>query len=115
MRGYYQVQIAVSIEIACGDGVWRSKAYSKEGCPDKGSIAVAKKNRLTLPIVLDPKGKTADIFGAKMTTTTVVIDSRGILRYRGQFGQRGQHFAEDALKAVLAGQEVKVKRTKEKG
>lgn len=80
-----------------------------------GVAAFAKKNRLTLPIVLDSKGKTADIFGAKRTTTTVVIDSKGILRYRGQFAQFGHPLAANALQAVLAGKVVKVKRTKEKG
>ena len=47
--------------------------------------AFMKEKRLTMPVALDPKGDVADIFGAKMTTTTVVIDSGGKLRYFGQF------------------------------
>lgn len=33
----------------------------------------------------------------------MIIDDAGILRYRGQFGAGQKGFAEDALKAVLAG------------
>jgi thiol-disulfide isomerase/thioredoxin len=75
----------------------------------------AKRKGLTLPIVLDPGGKSADIFGNKVTTTSIVIDSHGVLRYRGQFGHGTDSFAANALKAVLAGQEVSVKETPLKG
>src|SRR5262249_37766915 len=73
--------------------------------------AFLKKNGLELPIVLDPSGNTADLFGVKRTTTTVVIDGNGVLRYCGQFRQKDGGSAEAALKAVLAGQEVAVKTT----
>jgi len=71
--------------------------------------AFLKKNNLSLPMLLDPAARSADVFGVKVTTTTVVIDATGILRYRGRFGRAGESPAEDALKAVLAGSEVKVK------
>jgi thiol-disulfide isomerase/thioredoxin len=72
--------------------------------------AFAKKEGLTLPIVLDPSGRTADVFGTEVTTTTVVIDGDGVLRYNGRFGQ-----GEEALKEVLAGKEVSVKTTPHDG
>jgi thiol-disulfide isomerase/thioredoxin len=72
--------------------------------------AFAKKNGLTMPIVLDPSGHSADVFGTEVTTTTVVIDGAGVLRYCGRFGQ-----GEEALKAVLAGKEVTVKTTPHDG
>jgi thiol-disulfide isomerase/thioredoxin len=72
--------------------------------------AFAKEKGLALPIVLDPGGRTADVFGVEVTTTTVVIDGKGLLRYCGRFGQ-----AEAALKAVLAGKEVAVKTTPHDG
>ena len=74
--------------------------------------AFAKDKGLTMPIVLDPSGRTADVFGTDVTTTTVVIDGHGLLRYCGRFwgGDRAA-YAEDALKAVLAGKEVGVKTT----
>jgi len=77
----------------------------------EGVAAFLKKKGLELPTVLDPSGNTADLFGVKRTTTTVVIDGNGVLRYCGQFRQKGGGSAEEALKAVLAGQEVGVKTT----
>ncbi len=75
----------------------------------------AEKHGLTLPIALNANGTAADIFGVRATTTTVVIDSHGVLRYRGQF-RDGQHsFAEDALRAVLVGDDVTQKETPQKG
>jgi thiol-disulfide isomerase/thioredoxin len=75
----------------------------------------AKERALTLPIALDATGTTADIFGARVTTTTVIIDNAGVLRYRGQFGDHKHAFAQDALRAVLAGEELSVQETRQKG
>lgn len=61
----------------------------------------AAKAELALPILLDAGGRSADVFGTETTTTTVVIDSDGVLRYCGQFGH-----SEPALKAILAGSPV---------
>ncbi|MCI0464157.1 MAG: TlpA family protein disulfide reductase [Gemmataceae bacterium] len=77
--------------------------------------AFAKKNGLELPIVLDPSGSAADLFGVRRTTTTVVIDGSGLLRYCGQFRQKDGGSAEAALKAILAGQEVAIKTTPHNG
>jgi len=74
-------------------------------------IAFLKKKGLELPVVLDPGGGTADLFGVRRTTTTVVIDGNGVLRYCGQFRQKDGGSAEAALKAVLAGKEIAVKTT----
>jgi thiol-disulfide isomerase/thioredoxin len=75
----------------------------------------AKENGLSLPIALNPSGTAADILGVHVTTTTIVIDSKGILRYRGQFGASGHAYAAEALEAVLAGEDVRVKKTRQKG
>lgn len=77
--------------------------------------AFVKKNKLDLPVFLDPAGHTADLFGVKRTTTTVVIDGDGALRYCGQFRHKAGGSAEEALKAVLAGKEVAVKTTPHNG
>lgn len=77
--------------------------------------AFVKKNGLELPVVLDSVAKTADLFGVTKTTTTVVIDGNGVLRYCGQFRQKDGGSAEEALKAVLAGQEVAIKTTPPQG
>ena len=75
----------------------------------------ARENDLSVPIALNPKGTAVDIFGVHATTTTIVIDSKGVLRYCGQFSDREHSYAADALKAVLAGEEVRVKKTRHKG
>jgi peroxiredoxin len=77
----------------------------------KKVAAFAKEKGLTLPIVLDPDGRTPDLFGNDVTTTTVVIDGDGVLRYFGRFREGDRAYAEEALKAVLAGKEVDVKTT----
>ena len=81
----------------------------------KRVAAFVKENGLELPIVLDPSGNTADLFGVQRTTTTVVIDGNGVLRYCGQFRQQDGGSAEAALRAVLAGKEVAIKTTPHNG
>lgn len=83
--------------------------------PPEAAAEFAEEKGLKLPIILDPKGHTADLFGAKVTTTTVVIDSDGVLRYCGRFGDRKHPFAEDALKALLDGKDVRVASTAHRG
>lgn len=77
--------------------------------------ACLKENGLSFPVVLDPSGDTADLFGVNKTTTTVVIDGNGVLRYRGQFRSKDGGSAEAALEAVLAGREVSVTTTPHNG
>jgi peroxiredoxin len=68
-----------------------------------------------VPVYLDAGGKVADLFGVKVTTTTIVIDKAGIVRYRGHFeGQQGPH-ARKALEALLGGKDVEVKESAPKG
>ena len=75
----------------------------------------ALKEGLTLPIALNESGNVADIFGVATTTTTVVIDSDGVLRYRGQFGNKSHAYAADAIDAVLTGKQMPVKETEHRG
>jgi peroxiredoxin len=80
-----------------------------------GVSAFAKKKGLALPILIDAPGKAADLFGVKVTTTTVVIDRNGILCYRGRFLDGDKALAGDALNAVLAGKPVNLKETPQRG
>jgi thiol-disulfide isomerase/thioredoxin len=73
--------------------------------------AFTTKNGLGLTVLLDPTGRTADVFGSRVTTTTVILDSAGVLRYRGQFADGEHAYAEEALREVLAGKDVRVKTT----
>lgn len=77
--------------------------------------AFLKKSGVTVPVAIDLNGKAADVFGVTKTTTTVVIDGDGVLRYCGQFKQRNGGSAEAALKSVLADDEVAVKTTPHNG
>lgn len=77
--------------------------------------AFAKAKKFSVPVYVDKGGKVADQFGVKMTTTTLVIDKAGLVRYRGQFGGDAAPYARDALKAVLAGQDPTVKETAPSG
>jgi thiol-disulfide isomerase/thioredoxin len=81
----------------------------------EGVAEFAAKKGLTVPIALDASGTSADIFGTRVTTTTVIIDKNGVLQYRGQFADRQHPFAEDALRAVLAGKDVAQQETRQKG
>ena len=75
----------------------------------------AKAKNFTVPVVMDAAGKAADVFGVKVTTTTVLIDKAGVLRYRGSFDGPGGSHARDALAALLEGKDVAVRETPPKG
>jgi thiol-disulfide isomerase/thioredoxin len=77
--------------------------------------AFLKEQKLTMPVMMDAKGRVADLFGAKMTTTTVIIDGQGKLRYFGQFKQGQTNLVEDAIKAILAGNKPSHNKTAERG
>ena len=79
------------------------------------SILLIKEKSLEMPVLVDAMGKLADLFGAKMTTTTIVIDSNSIIRYWGQFKHGDHALAEQAIEAVLAGKAPPHDHTKERG
>jgi len=68
-----------------------------------------------VPVFLDAEGKAADLFGVRLTTTTVVIDKAGVLRYWGQFGGEDSLLAANALRQVFEGKDVAVKETNASG
>jgi hypothetical protein len=76
---------------------------------------VATEKGVSLPILLDETGHTADFFGTDFTTTTVVIDATGVLRYYGQFAHDNHAYAEAALAVVLKGQPVASPTTPHQG
>ena len=88
---------------------------SSFGETQKAVTAAAEKAGLQLPIALDPSGSVADIFGAKATTTTVVIDGARRLRYLGRFSEGDEAWAEKALTSVMNGESVAVARTRPHG
>ena len=56
-------------------------------------------------------------FGVRATTTTMVIDSKRILRYFGKFDDRRgrEAYTGNAVKAILEGQPVVIKETRPVG
>jgi peroxiredoxin len=74
-----------------------------------------KAEGLTMPVLLDAEGTTADVFGTEVTTTTVVLDAEGVLRYCGQLADGQKTFARDAVEDLLAGREVRVSETPLRG
>jgi RNA polymerase sigma factor (sigma-70 family) len=101
-KDYQDEATVIALDASAGETAEKVSAY-------------VKKKGLTLPIVLDPTGATADLFGTKVTTTTVVIDGDGVVRYCGRFSDGKLVYTEEALKAVLAGAEVPVKTTPHDG
>ena len=75
----------------------------------------AKDKKFTVPVFMDTGGKAADLFGVRLTTTTVVIDKAGVIRYWGQFGTGDSPVAGAALRAVLDGKDVAIKETNASG
>lgn len=76
---------------------------------------VLREKNLEMPVLLDAKGRLADLFGAKMTTTTVIIDADNVVRYWGQFQHGDYALAEEAIEAVLAGKKPPHDHTRERG
>ena len=101
-RDYRGQAAVIALDANAGETAERVAAFAR----DKG---------LALPIVLDAGSRTADVFGTDVTTTSVVIDGNGVLRYCGRFMEGDRAYAEEALKAVLAGKEVAVKTTPHDG
>jgi len=62
-----------------------------------------EEKKLSFPVLMDSESEIARYFGAKLTTTTAVIDADGRLRYYG-----GLAGAEVAVRNLMAGEEVAV-------
>lgn len=79
----------------------------------------AKEKKLTWPILKDPANKYADAMGATRTPEIYIVDKEGKLAYHGAFDDRSgpeakpsKHYTADAVAALVAGEEVKVKHVK---
>jgi len=81
--------------------------------------ANASNLKLSLPVLLDPDGDLAEKLGATHTPSAFVLDTAGVLRYKGALDNNkrpGENdrisYVEDALDAILAGTPVQVSETK---
>ncbi|MCP2728180.1 thioredoxin family protein [Limnofasciculus baicalensis] len=78
----------------------------------------ARVNQLNFPYLWDPTQDVAQGFGAEITPEVFLIDKKGILRYSGQIDDSPHQaeevrvrYLENAIAAVLAGEEVSPKST----
>lgn len=80
-------------------------------------VAFMKRKRLSFPVLMDVGGRLAQAFGVRATTTTLVIDSKRILRYFGKFDDRRgrEAYTVDAVKALLENRPVAIKQTRPVG
>lgn len=81
-----------------------------------------KRSKLPFPILLDQGGAIAKKIKTFSTPTALVIDARGVLRYRGAIDDDPQgkrpsprKYLQDAISAVLAGRNPKPNKTKVTG
>jgi peroxiredoxin len=84
------------------------------GDAPKAIVDFQKMKGLTFPVVKNnPSSLLQALFGVNATTTTVVIDSKGVLQYWGRFDDKKANasYAQDALSAILANQPAPVRRT----
>jgi hypothetical protein len=84
--------------------------------------AEARRRGYTFPIVIDRGGALAARLGAEFATYTVIVDRRGHVRYRGgldsdrtHLRDDAEHYARDAIDALVAGHEPKVVEAKALG
>jgi len=78
--------------------------------------------KLPFPVLMDKEGTLAESLDATLTPSVVILDGKGIIRYRGAIDNNkraGEHgrtaYAEDALDALLSGQPVSQAEVKMSG
>lgn len=82
-----------------------------------------EKKKIPFHVLVDEGNAVADLFDAKTTPHVYVLDRQQVVRYVGALdddpkGKKGEErvtYVEDAIAALRSGEEVPVKRTKERG
>ena len=104
-----------------------SSAQGKQGHYTAGEVSQKNKERggHATAVLLDAKGETGKLFGAKTTPHMFVIDQKGVLVYAGAIDDKrstdvedvkgARNYVREALDAVLAGRPVKTPYTKSYG
>lgn len=73
------------------------------------------------PVLKDNDSKVADLYAARVTPHMYIIDTQGVLRYKGAFDDSRKeenvtkHYVADAVSALLADKPVAVTETPAKG
>jgi peroxiredoxin len=87
----------------------------------EGILKFAEARNFDMPLLNDEKGEMTKFFGVRNTPTFVVLDKKGVLRYKGGFDDSANEanvkaaYLPDAVNAVLAGKDVPVKESRAVG
>jgi len=111
------------------DGIVWLAVNSEDPANDAAKIEVNKKfleaNKASVSVLLDPTGATGKAYGAKTTPHMMVIDEKGVLRYRGALdnapagklkdGETKVNYVQQALDELKGGKAVSKPETKSYG
>lgn len=111
------------------DGIVWLAVNSEDPDNTAAKIEVNKKfledNKAKVTVLLDPSGATGKAYGAKTTPHMMVIDEKGVLRYRGALdnapagklkdGETKVNYVQQALDELKAGKAVSKPETKSYG
>ena len=87
----------------------------------EGILKFAEARNFDMPLLNDEKGEMTKFFGIRNTPTFVVLDKKGVLRYKGGFDDSANeanvkaNYLPDAVNALLAGKDVPVKESRAVG
>ncbi|MCH8828051.1 MAG: redoxin domain-containing protein [Planctomycetes bacterium] len=90
---------------------------SNSGDTPAGLKSYSKSMKLNFPMLRDGDSRIANYFSIEKTCTFVILDGKGVMRYRGGFDDNlaadavKQRYVEDAVKALLAGRKVPKTKT----
>lgn len=87
----------------------KARVYAVSSSRQDSPASVSRyldKHKLKLPVLLDSHSELARHFNIKRTTTTLLMDSEGRLRYHGALLRKRRFYAEGHLQSVLAGKIV---------
>jgi peroxiredoxin len=88
---------------------------------EEGLVKFADTRNFDMPILNDEKGEMTKFFGIRNTPSFVVLDKKGILRYKGGFDDNANetavtaNYLPQAVEALLAGKDVPVKESRAVG
>jgi peroxiredoxin len=93
-----------------------SGGSGQQGFGDQPNQRARDAWKLPHPILMDPDGTVGRAYGATTTPQMFVLDQRGVIVYAGAHDdQKGTSYVDQALTAILAGEEVATKQTRSYG
>lgn len=78
---------------------------SKQDNADK-IRAFQKARKVSFPVLLDPGSQMAHQLGVEWTTTSILLDSQGRVRYWGAYASGSDRHAQAAIEALLSGRRI---------